>query len=395
MKVAQFGEGGFLRGFVDWMFNSLNYDVTVIQPIEKGMLDVLAKQGYRYNLLLRGIENGKVVEQQTKISCIKDGINPYADWDKFLNFAKDGELKIVVSNTTESGIEYKPQSISDAPHLTFPAKFALFLKARYDAGGGGLVILPCELIDNNGDALRNCVVKYAKDWNFGDGFLAWLGDSSFCNTLVDRIVTGFPKDIDTKGDDMFDTAEIYHLWVIEGRHEDTLPLQKAGFNVIWTDDAAPYKKRKVRILNGAHTALVSYAMLRGFTTVGECMANDEIRAFIKACVFDEIIPTLDLSKEELESYANSVLERFANPYIHHLLASISLNSFDKFKVRVLPSILEFEKRFGKKPEKLMLAFDALYEFYQTDKVNDAQPVIDFAKGASKEQFWQKMQESSL
>ena len=390
MKVAQFGEGAFLRGFVDWMFDSLGCEVTVIQPIEKGMLDVLAKQGYKYNLLLRGIENGKIVKQESEITCLKDGINPYTDWDKFINFAADRELKVVVSNTTESGIEYKPQSVSEIPNLTFPAKLALFLKARYDAGLDGLLILPCELIDNNGDALYNCVSKYANDWNFGEDFAKWLKSNSFCNTLVDRIVTGYPKDIDTHGDNMFNTAELYHLWVIEGQYEHILPLQKAGFNVIWTDDAGPYKKRKVRILNGAHTALVPYAMLRGFTSVGECMENDEMRTFIKACIFDEIVPTIDMPKDELEDYANSILERFANPYIHHLLSSIALNSFDKFKVRVMPSILEFESRFGKKPENLMKAFDALYEFYQTDKASDSVEIIEFTKSASKEQVWERL-----
>ena len=392
MKVLQFGEGAFLRGFVDWMFDKIGCEVTVVQPIEQGMLDVLASRGYKYNILLRGIENGDTVEQKSEIKCIKDGINPYIDWAKYISFASDGDLQVVVSNTTESGIEYKPQAESEAANLTFPGKLTVFLKARFDAGLPGLLILPCELIDNNGDALRECVRKYASDWNYGDAFLSWLNTCNFCNTLVDRIVTGFPKDIDTMDDNMFNTAEIFHLWVIEGDFEDVLPLKSAGFNVIWTADATPYKKRKVRILNGAHTSLVPYAMLRGFTAVGECMANDEMREFVKTCMFEEIIPTLDLPKDELESYANSVLERFANPYINHLLSSIALNSFDKFKVRVMPSILEFEHRFGRKPTNLMKAFDALCEFYKTDMANDAPEIIEFMRGASKEEIWDRLTE---
>ena len=396
MKILQFGEGGFLRGFVDWMFNSLDCEVTVVQPIEQGMLDMLAKQNYKYNLLLRGIENGKIVEQKTEITCIKDGINPYVEWERFIAAAKDKEFAVITSNTTESGIEYKPQSADNAPYITFPAKLTLFLKARFDAGLGGILILPCELIDNNGDALRECVLKYAKDWDFGNDFAMWLDTCSFCNTLVDRIVTGFPKPvegmpaIDTQGDNMFDTAEIFHLWVIEGNFEHLLPLQKAGFNVIWTEDATPYKKRKVRILNGAHTSLVPYAMLKGFTAVGECMADTDMKNYIKNCVFEEIMPTIDMPKDELESYANSVLERFENPYIHHLLSSIALNSFDKFKVRVMPSILEYEKKFGKKPETLMKAFDALCEFYKTDMANDAPEIIEFMKNATREEVWAKL-----
>jgi tagaturonate reductase len=254
------------------------------------------------------------------------------------------------------------------------------------------------LIDNNGAYLKKYILQYASDWDLGRDFLDWLEtENHFTNTLVDRIVTGYPRgeavEIEAElgyADQLLDAAETFHLWVIEGGKAlaDEIPFHKIGLNVLWTDDVKPYKARKVRILNGAHTALVPYAMLRGFETVGECMANAEMNAYLKKCIFEEIIPTLDLPKAELESFANAVLERFSNPFIRHALASIALNSVSKFKARVLPSIVEFKKRFGAYPETLMTAFDALCAFYRSDMANDGAAETAFMRRHSKEEIFE-------
>ncbi len=406
-KVIQFGEGGFLRGFVDYFFYKLSekglFDgkIAVVQPIEKGMIDLLNQQDGRYNLFLRGIDKGEVVDEKTEIDIISRGINPYADFDEYMSLAENPEMRFIVSNTTEAGIEYLgTEKLTDTPAKSFPAKLTQLLYKRFQLGLGGFIILSCELIDNNGKELLKCVQKYADLWELGAGFKNWLNDENyFCSTLVDRIVTGYPRDdieafesrISYK-DNLIDTAEIFHLWVIEGNFEKELPLQTAGFNVVWTDDVSPYKKQKVRILNGAHTSLVPYAMLKGIKTVGEAMENEETLSFIKKCIYDEIIPTLDLPKEQLLSFADSVIERFKNPFVAHQLSSIALNSFDKFKVRVMPSILEYKKRFGEYPENLMKAFDAFCEFYKTDMANDSEENIAFMRSSSKEEIWKKLSE---
>ncbi len=406
-KVIQFGEGGFLRGFVDYFFYKLsekglfNGKIAVVQPIERGFVDVLNQQNGKYNLFLRGIDKGMVVDEKTEIDIISRGINPYTDFDEYMKLAENPEMRFVVSNTTEAGIEYLgTEKLTDAPAKSFPAKLTQLLYKRFQLGLDGFIVLSCELIDNNGRELLNCVKKYAELWELGEDFKKWLVcENHFCSTLVDRIVTGYPRDdiesfesrIPYK-DNLIDTAEIFHLWVIEGNFEEELPLQKAGFNVIWTDDVTPYKKQKVRILNGAHTSLVPYAMLKGLKTVGECMENEETLNFVKKCIYDEIIPTLDLPKEQLLSFADSVIERFRNPFVKHQLSSIALNSFDKFKVRVMPSIIEYKNRSGKYPEALVKAFDAFCEFYKTDMANDSEENIAFMRNSSKEEIWNKLSE---
>lgn len=390
VKILQFGEGNFLRAFADWMLDALDCEVTIVQPIEKGLLDVLAAQGYQYHVLLRGLEGGHPVRGESLITCVKDGINPFTQWDKYLAFARDPELRVIVSNTTESGIEYRPEPMENAPRVTFPGKLALFLKARFDAEQPPLLLLPCELIEANGQALYTCVKRYADDWDFGEGFLGWLDRCSFCDTLVDRIVTGYPKDVDTRGDRMYTAGESFHLWVIQGDHEDVLPLRKAGFNVIWTDDVTSYRARKVRILNGAHTALTPYALLRGFETVGDCMKDPALLSYLKACIYQEILPTLPLPEGELLEYADRVLERFQNPFLEHRLSSIALNSFDKFRVRVMPSIRAYEQRYGQRPRMLMRSFDALCAFYKTDMAEDAPEILAFMRSAAKQEVWERL-----
>lgn len=391
--VMQFGEGGFLRGFVDYFFQKLNdsglYEgkIVVVQPIEKGLVSVLNRQKGEYNLYLRGIDQGRLVNEHTHMTVISRGINPYEDYAEFLKLAHNPDLRVIVSNTTEAGIAYPgTESIQDEPPKSYPAKLTRFLWERYQAGLGGFILLPCELIDHNADFLKEYVLKYAKLWELPDEFLQWIEkENDFCNTLVDRIVTGYPREEAEQmnrelgyEDQLLDTAEPFHLWVIQGNHEDELPFQKAGYHIVWTDDVTPYKKRKVRILNGAHTSMVLAAHLYGLQTVGECMKDDLVSAVLKKAVFEEIIPTLGNSETDRE-FGNAVLERFSNPYIKHQLLSIALNSVSKFKVRVLPSILEYKEQNGVYPKALTFSLAALLAFYKTEAANDDPRVMDFMK----------------
>ena len=388
-KIIQFGEGGFLRGFVDWMLQKLNDNgsfegnVVVVQPIEQGMCDMLEKQNCVYTHLIRGVEG----VEKTVVDVISRTVKPYADWNSYLALAENPDFRFVVSNTTESGIVFSDEDkITDVPPKTFPAKLTLLLKKRFELGLKGFIFLPCELIDRNGDNLKKCVLAYADLWNLGDDFKAWIEkDNVFCNTLVDRINTGYPRGEELNlgyEDNMVNTSEYFHLWVIECDYdlEKELPFKSAGLNVIVTKDKlSMYRTRKVRILNGAHTSLVPYALLEGYDTVKSCIDSEKMLAHIRACVFDEIIPTLDLPKDELIEYAEGVIGRFANPYIKHYLSSIALNSVSKFKVRVLPSILEYIKRYNKMPETLLFSFAKLIDFYKTDMTNDDADVVAFMK----------------
>ena len=391
-KVIQFGEGGFLRGFVDWMIQKVNettdFDgqVVVVQPIEQGMCDMLSAQDCVYTHVCRGSEGVEV----KKIDVISRCVKPYEDWNAYMALAENPDFRFVVSNTTESGIVYSDaDKVTDAPPKSFPAKVTLLLKKRFDLGLPGFIFLPCELINRNGDNLKKCILQYADLWNLGADFKEWVEkDNVFTNTLVDRINTGYPKGEDLGlgyEDNMANTSEFFHLWVIETDYDlaSEINFAAADLNVIITPDKLEmYRTRKVRILNGAHTSLVPYALLEGKDTVKSCIDDPVMYEHIRKCVFDEIIPTLDLPKAELESYANSVLERFGNPYIKHYLSAIALNSVSKFKVRVLPSILEYIKRYDKMPTTLLFAFKKLIEFYKTDMTNDDADVVDFMKNHS-------------
>ncbi len=388
-RVIQFGEGGFLRGFFDWMLQKLNNgghfsgNVAVVQPIKDGMCDMLEAQQCLYTHIIRGKEG---VETDV-IDVISRCVKPYDDFDAYLALAENPDFRFIVSNTTESGIVFSEEDKpTDTPPKTFPAKLTVLLKKRYELGLGGFIFLPCELIDRNGDNLKKCILKYSKLWNLGEEFEKWINEENvFTNTLVDRINTGYPKGetLDLPyTDSMVNTSEFFHLWVIETEYdiESELPFAKAGLNVIVTPDKLEmYRTRKVRILNGAHTSLVPYALLSGKDTVKSCIDDPTMSEHLRKCVFEEIIPTLDLPREELLSYANSVMERFGNPYIKHYLSAIALNSVSKFKVRVLPSITEYIKRFGKMPKTLLFSFAKLIEFYKTDMVNDSPEVAEFMK----------------
>lgn len=405
--VIQFGEGGFLRGFVDYFFKKLKdkdlFDgsVVIVQPIEKGMCEMLEKQNCEYNLFLRGIDNGEVIDEHTHIDVISRCVNPYSDFDSYMKLAENPDFRFIVSNTTEAGIEFVPTNkFEDAPAKSFPGKLTQLLYKRYKLGLKGFIVLSCELIDHNGEELEKCCLQYADLWNLGEDFKTWLkSENDFCSTLVDRIVTGFPRDEHEalcerigEQDNMMDTAEIFHLWVIQGDHEDELPLQKAGFNVIWTDNVDPYKKRKVRILNGAHTSMVLGAHLYGLETVGECLKDEKVSALLKKCIFEEIIPTIG-DTEDNRKFGAAVLERFSNPFIKHMLLSIALNSVSKFKARVLPTILEYKEQYGTYPQALTFSLAALIAFYRTDAANDGEDIMKFMKTASvadilaKEEYW--------
>ncbi len=405
--VIQFGEGGFLRGFVDYFFQKLKekgmFDgsVVIVQPIEKGMCEMLSQQNCEYNLFLRGIDDGKVVDEHTHIDVISRCVNPYTDNDAYLALAENPDFRFIVSNTTEAGIQFvEDNKFEDVPARSFPGKLTQLLYRRFKLGLKGFIILSCELIDHNGEELEKCCLQYAELWNLGEDFKKWLTtENDFCSTLVDRIVTGFPREEHKalcerigQQDNMMDTAEIFHLWVIQGDHEDELPLKKAGFHVVWTDNVDPYKKRKVRILNGAHTSMVLAARLYGLETVGECLKDEKVSALLKKCIFEEIIPAIG-DTEDNRQFGAAVLERFSNPFIRHLLLSIALNSVSKFKARVLPTILEYKEAKGTYPQGLTFSLAALIAFYRTEEANDDEEIMAFMKDASvadilaKEEYW--------
>ena len=391
-RIIQFGEGGFLRGFFDWMLQlideSSDFDASavVVQPIEKGLCSRLEEQNCVYTHIMRGMRDGAPVVEKQIIDVISRTVEPYRDFEEYLALAGNPDFRFIVSNTTEAGIAFSASDTPDgAPYVTFPAKVTLLLKRRFDLGLGGFIFLPCELIEKNGTTLRQYVLDYARLWGYDESFSDWVkAQNVFCNTLVDRIVTGYPvgEQIDLGYEDgMVNTSELYHLWVIESDYDikKEIPFDKAGLNVIVTDDLDRYRTRKVRILNGAHTSMIPYAMLLGVETVLDCMNHEELSNHVKACVYDEIIPTLDLPYDELKEYADNVFERFGNVYIKHMCSSIALNSVSKFKVRVLPSILEYIKRRGEMPKHLILSFKKLIEFYKTDMTNDSPEVTEYIK----------------
>jgi tagaturonate reductase len=399
VKILQFGEGNFLRAFVDWMIdilnerNGFNAGVEVVQPISKGMGDQLNQQDGLYHVVLKGLRDGKPITDTRLVKCISRCINPYNDFELFLKAAENPALRFIVSNTTEAGISFNASDIrKDGIAESFPGKVTQLLWHRYQAFNGdpkkGFIFLPCELIEKNGNALKKTVWQIAELWSLPKEFLDWVESANtFCNTLVDRIVPGFPKDnIDEIRKDLgYDDrlvvqAEPFHLWVIDGPDfvREEFPLHTAGLDVQFVKDITPYRTRKVRILNGAHTSLVPVAYLAGFRTVRESVIDERVGSFMERVIFDEVIPTLDLPTEELKQFARDVLERFKNPYIRHELLSIALNSISKFKVRVLPSILEFVKRKGKLPENLVVSFAALLLFYKGKWNGESIPLDDSA-----------------
>jgi tagaturonate reductase len=383
-KVMQFGEGNFLRAFVDDFIDianekaGYNGKVVLVQPIAQGLTDLINQQEGLYTLYLRGSENGVKVDDKRVISAVSRCINPYGEWDKVLDFARSDDLEIIVSNTTEAGIVHDTESTFDqTPPVSFPAKLTRVLYERWTAGKPGIVMLSCELIDNNGKELLKCVNQYIDDWKLDDGFRKWVNEENiFCSTLVDRIVPGRIRDpeevkrlAEENGyeDPLTDVGEVFGIWVIEGPEglEDRLPFKKAGVPVIVVPDVTPYKKRKVRILNGAHTGFVPGAYLAGFDIVRDCMHSSVIRDFMNRMLEEEIIPVLPLPEEECREFAAAVQDRFDNPFVDHALLSITLNSTSKWRTRNLPSLLEYKARFDRLPPLLVMSLAMLIAFYST------------------------------
>ena len=383
VKVLQFGEGNFLRAFIDWMIQEMNDKcdfnaaVQLVQPIEKGMADMINAQDGLYTLILRGVENGKVVSDKRIIECVKGCLNPANEWNEVVKAFCGDDLRFIFSNTTEAGIEYKPEDYTPGKmQTTFPAKVTALFFERFKAGKKGLLVIPCELIDKNGATLKKYILQYADDWKLGDDFKAYIeNENTFFNTLVDRIVAGYPRNEAAQlceefgyQDNLIDCGEVFHLFVIEGPKTilNELPFDKAGLNVIVTDNQKPYRERKVRFLNGAHTGSVLGAYLGGCKTVDQMVEHPVYGKFVEKLLFDEIFKTVQLPDNEKKAFASSILERFKNPFANHQLLSISLNSISKFKVRNLPSLLDYYKLEGKLPQGLVFSLAALITFYTTD-----------------------------
>lgn len=390
--VIQFGEGNFLRGFFDYFLDVMNKDslyegkAVVVQPRKGGKCALLENQDCKYNLFMRGIENGETVEVHRLIESISRAIDPYRDFEGYMALAENPDFRFVVSNTTEAGIAFDSTCrFDDKPCSSFPGKLTQLLYRRYENKLPGFVFLPCELIDNNGDELKMCIIKYAEAWQLPSDFIEWISSENvFLNTLVDRIVTGYPSDGTEKlypEDKFLDTSEIFHLWVIEGNYENELPLKRAGFNVIWTDCVKPYKKIKVRILNGAHTSLVAASLLSDVETVGETMKDGLLSSYLDAVMRTEILPVIG-ENEDSRKFADSVFDRFRNPFIQHKWRSIALNSISKYSVRVLPTILEYKEKNGDFPKLLPLSLAALIYFYKNDTPEDSAEAIQLVKNES-------------
>ena len=387
-KVIQFGEGNFLRAFIEWIIwktnqkTDFNGSVVVVQPIEKGMVSWLNEQDGLYHLNLQGLQDGKPVDSVDLIDVISRGLNPYEDFGAYLALAEQPEIRFVISNTTEAGIAFDPAcKLDDKPASSYPGKLTQLLYHRYKHFNGdikkGLIIFPCELIFENGKHLKECIRKYIELWKLGPDFSAWFeGSCGVYSTLVDRIVPGYPRETAAQlceragyDDHLLDKAEIFHLWVIEAPKEVAaeFPADKAGLHVLFVPSEAPYHERKVTLLNGPHTVLSPVGYLSGLNTVKECCEDPEVGQFVKKVMYDELLPTLNLPKEELLQFANDVMERFRNPFVKHFVTSIMLNSFPKFKTRDLPGLKTYLERKGELPKGLVLGLAGICTYYKGGK----------------------------
>jgi tagaturonate reductase len=391
VRVLQFGEGNFLRAFVDYMIDIANAsgefdgDVVLVKPIEFGSLDRFHEQECQYTVQLRGRVDGEPKRINRVITSVTDAVDAYGEYEKYAAFAKLDTLRFIVSNTTEAGIVYDESDRFELnPPKSYPGKLTKFLYERYQHFNGaedkGLIMLPVELIDDNGIHLKECVLKQVANWGLEDGFADWINNACvFTSTLVDRIVTGYPRDEAEElckefgyQDNLIVTGEPFALWVIESPVDISgeLPLPKAGLPVIFTDNQKPYKQRKVRILNGAHTSFVLASYLAGNDIVRESMNDELILKYIKETLFDEVIPTLTLPKQDLIDFAEAVLARFNNPYVKHAHLSIALNSVSKWRARCMPSFLDYIKNEGKLPAHLTFSIAALMAFYTGSEIRD-------------------------
>ena len=409
-KIIQFGEGNFLRAFVDWIVwktdkaTDFNAGVVVVQPIERGMTDMLNEQDGLYHLNLQGIDKGQPVDSLDMIDVITRGINPYRDFDDYMALAENPEIRFVISNTTEAGIAFDPSCrLEDRPASSYPGKLTQLLYRRYRHFGGdkskGLIIFPCELIFLNGKELKKCIRQYIELWGLEEGFRDWFETACgvYC-TLVDRIVPGYPKDTIDQiherigyDDHLVVKAEIFHLWVIEAPESvaEEFPADKAGLNVLFVPSEAPYHERKVTLLNGPHTVLSPVGYLSGLDTVKECVEDPLVGKFVRKVMYEELIETLDLPMDELKHFADAVIERFVNPYVKHFVTSIMLNSFPKYKTRDLPGLKTYLKRKGCLPQGLVLGLAGIITYYKGGKRGDTEivPADDAARVKLLQDLW--------
>ena len=396
-KVIQFGEGNFLRAFIEWIIwktnqkTDFNASVVVVQPIDRGMVDMLNEQDGLYHLNLQGLLDGKPVDSIDLIDVISRGINPYRDFQDYLKLAEQPEMRFIISNTTEAGIAFDPAcKFTDAPASSYPGKLVQLLYHRYEYFKGdlskGFIIFPCELIFLNGKHLKECIYQYIELWKLGEDFKNWFEKACgvYC-TLVDRIVPGYPRDnaaelCERAGyeDHLLDKAEIFHLWVIEAPKEvaKEFPADKAGLNVLFVPSEAPYHERKVTLLNGPHTVLSPVGYLSGLNTVRECCEDETIGAFVRKVMYEELLPTLNLPEEELRKFAGDVLERFKNPFVKHFVTSIMLNSFPKFKTRDLPGLKTYLERKGELPKGIVLGLAGICTYYKGGKRGEEEIVVN-------------------
>lgn len=411
LKIMQFGGGNFLRAFVDWMVQILNETtdfnggVVVVKPTERGNYSSLKSQDGLFTVVLDGIKNGELIAQKILVDCVQQVVNPYSEWDAYLALAENPDLRFVVSNTTEAGIKFNAEDkLEDNPPKEFPAKLVLWLYHRFQHFDGeaskGCILLPCELIEDNGEALKKIILQYVDHWNLEDGFKSWINASNhFCSTLVDRIVSGYPAD---RADEILDdldyndallvAGEYYHSWVIQGDEivQNELPFGSTDLNVKFVHDLAPYREMKVRILNGAHTSMVPVGYLAGIRFVKEAMDDATISSFVESLLKEEVAKTLNFPEAVTQKYIADVLDRFRNPLLRHQLISISLNSTSKFVARLLPTLKDYYKREGKLPEKIVFGLSALIRFYKGEfrgekiALNDDLKVLDFIASAYNE-----------
>ena len=407
-KVIQFGEGNFLRAFIEWIIwktnqkTDFNASVVIVQPIEKGMVEWLNGQDGLYHLNLQGLLNGEAIDSVDLIDVVSRGLNPYTDFQAYLKLAEQPEMRFVISNTTEAGIAFDPAcKFDDAPASSYPGKLTQLLYHRYEYFKGdkdkGFIIFPCELIFENGKHLKECIRQYISLWKLEAEFADWFENAcGVYSTLVDRIVPGYPRDnaaalCERAGyeDHLLDKAEIFHLWVIEAPKEIALefPADKAGLHVLFVPSEAPYHERKVTLLNGPHTVLSPVGYLSGLNTVKECCEDPEIGKFVRKVMYEELLPTLNLPKEELEKFAGDVMERFRNPFVKHFVTSIMLNSFPKYKTRDLPGLKTYLERKGELPKGLVLGLAGICTYYKGGKrgedeivPNDDPKIMELLKG---------------
>ena len=386
VKVLQFGEGNFLRAFVDWIFDIanekgvINTGIAIVKPRAGGntsVINTLNRQDCQYHVCLEGIENGRPKQESRLITCVKEAFTP-ADAEKYKQYILSPDLRFIVSNTTEAGIRYGQDNVKDLVPATFPGKVTSLLWRRFKHFNAdpskGVIFIPCELIEDNGSTLREIVIRHAKEANFGDDFISWVNDCCvFVDTLVDRIVSGAPANPEeTKAmlkadDNAVVVGELYHLWAIGGNGVEKLrkelPLDKAGLNVKFMPSIKEFRDRKVRILNGSHTGMVALSLLAGCETVKDAFTDKDINAFVCSMVDEEVLPVIDGDPSELKAFADGILERFLNPYIRHQLKSIALNSLSKWETRNYPTLRDYCRKFGQLPKREVFTLAALLALY--------------------------------